>query len=221
MKKTLLIVLTLILLGGAGIGGFYLLTRDTEEPQDNGDTTQNNNQETDYTIEDLGNGLKKHTDHTYNYSFEYPSDWEKYSYYNNTGTLASEQASNHVLQIRSPQGERFDIVVWNDNKGLNLIEWYDKYETSHVSLGENAPDVPNATVSEEEAIIVINPKARAYARMNTLLSKNGNIFKIRYSTISDYTNPDQYLHLLRTLEFDGQTTEDELPEITSEDLKEQ
>jgi len=221
MKKTLLIVLTLILLGSAGIGGFYLLNRETEKPQDNGDTNQNNNQETDYTIEDLENGLKKYTNHIYDYTFEYPSGWEVRTVTkspDNTNLISS----NQTIVLTLPTKEEIRILIWNNTEDLSLMEWYEQKETSHISLGEDAPDTPNAIVAGENSIVVVRPmKVGVPGEITTLFLKDNNTLQLRFSASESDTDPDPYLHLLRTFEFDGQTTEDELPKITAEDLKEQ
>src|SRR3989339_113408 len=153
----------------------------------------------------------------YNYNFEFPSDW-----IHNTTTSEYEDdpiTSNQVTDMHTSNGEFVQGMTWNnDQEDLSLLEWYEKYDTTHTIL-DNPPTNTNAEIAGLNTIFLYRPTLQAPADITVIFDKDGTIFRLWYVANESGVDYEDFLHLLQTFEFNGQVTSDQIPEVTRESLK--
>jgi len=152
----------------------------------------------------------------YQYTFEFPSDW----IYNTTTSEYEDDpiTSNQVTDMHTPNGEFVQVMTWNnDQENLSLLEWYEKYDSFHTSL-DNPPANLNAQIAGLDSIYFNRLTLQAPADITAIFNKDGAIFRIWYVANEDGIDYENFLHLLQTFEFDGQTTSDQIPDVTPDIL---
>ena len=214
VKTLALIFIGALILTGVGYCGGYLYAKYQ------GKSVNQTSKKTQGTIEikeKEGSDLSIFTNTYYQYTFEFPNDW---IYNTVTGESDDPITSNQVTDMHTSNGEFVQVMTWNnDQENLSLLEWYEKYETSHYALKENAPQSPNAKVAGLGTLFVTRPTLQAPADITVVFSKEGKIFQLWYVANESGVDYENFLHLLQTFEFNGQVTSDQIPEVTKESLK--
>ena len=64
--------------------------------------------------------------------------------------------SNQVTDMHTSNGEFVQIMTWNnDQENLSLLEWYEKYDTAHLSIEKNPPTSPNGRIANQDTIFYV------------------------------------------------------------------
>lgn len=158
-------------------------------------------------------GVRLHTNPHYGYSVEYPASWSETTF---TEDFDDPKTANQVVEFRATDGKQIDVFTWeNDQENLSLIEWYERYETAHLALGEDAPTAPNARIAGQDAVVVVRPHTMGIPPdITTVLRRDRLVYLLHCGSVENASRLEYCLHMLKSFEFDGQVTEDEIPEIT-------
>ena len=141
-KNLVIIALSVSLLSGLGVGGYWYFNQNQSE--DNSNNEESNNNQTD----ELEEGWKLYTNEEYGFSFQYPEDW--------TDNLQSPDSN---IVDGQPAGGSITFNVTNaktdslDNEYETTVKDYDKDETPTGELK------PQSTIDQKEYITLDKHKA--------------------------------------------------------------
>lgn len=159
---------------------------------------------------------------TYDYRFEYPSGWIPYLSNSSTNSIPYNEQRMNMFIPSIKEHQSMDLYVWKNEDNFTLFNW--------LKGKQNQFQFPTDKFEEERFNIKIAGQDGFYYTCKNC-SNNGNpmiiyffakddlIYRIRYDSWDYGFHFNEFKHILETFEFDNQISEDVIPDINFNDLK--
>ena len=161
-----------------------------------------------------GPNYQLYSNERYGYTMEYPKKWEiKWNWENDTPE--QEGSPNQVLHFGVQNEETIFLAAWDNKENLSLVDWCGQQEGCG-SILHATSSIPNARIAGEDAFALVQAGEQSFPRINILFSHEKEIFWLEKTIPTPNPSLTTFLHILRTFEFDGQVTQDQIPDLASQ-----
>ncbi|HUV46744.1 MAG TPA: hypothetical protein VMW29_01285 [Candidatus Bathyarchaeia archaeon] len=150
----------------------------------------------------------------YNYTFEFDRNWRLLP--GNISSFNESETANQSIYLLSPDDELVTVFTWDNKEKLSLVDWYNKYQVQLLT-GVEIPEKPNAKISGEDAILVIEPRnPQQNATVSLVFLNRNSVFRLEYEATNRGSGLGEFKHLLGSFKFrkkQGSDISSSFPEI--------